>query len=82
MRKYTRKELKNMVALGMAEDVTRANNEDYQKRRLSFSGRIFLWCLWLRWNVTQRIQNRNILCRDFQNVSNLYFWLRGENFDN
>lgn len=23
MRKYTRKELKNMVALGMAEDVTR-----------------------------------------------------------
>lgn len=31
MRKYTRKELKNMVALGMAEDVTRANNEDYEK---------------------------------------------------
>lgn len=25
MRKYTQKELKNMVALGMAEDVTRAN---------------------------------------------------------
>lgn len=31
MRKYTQKELKNMVALGMAEDVTRANNEDYEK---------------------------------------------------
>ena len=31
MRKYTRKELKNMVTLGMAEDVTRANNEDYEK---------------------------------------------------
>ena len=31
MRKYTRKELKNMVALGMAEDVTRANNEDYER---------------------------------------------------
>lgn len=31
MRKYTQKELKNMVALGMAEDVTRANDEDYEK---------------------------------------------------
>lgn len=31
MRKYTQKELKNMVALGMAEDVTRANNEDYER---------------------------------------------------
>lgn len=31
MRKYTRKELKNMVALGMAEDVTRANDEDYER---------------------------------------------------
>lgn len=31
MRKYTRKELRNMVALGMAEDVTRADNEDYEK---------------------------------------------------
>lgn len=31
MRKYTQKELKNMVALGMVEDVTRANNEDYEK---------------------------------------------------
>lgn len=31
MCKYTQKELKNMVALGMAEDVTRANNEDYEK---------------------------------------------------
>ena len=51
MRKYTRKELKNMVALGMAEDVTRANNEDYEriikKRRVSFSSWIFFRCLWL-----------------------------------
>lgn len=31
MRKYTQKELKNMVALGMAEDVTRANDDDYEK---------------------------------------------------
>lgn len=31
MRKYTQKELKNMVALGMAEDVTRASDEDYEK---------------------------------------------------
>ena len=31
MRKYTRKELRNMVSLGMAEDVTHANNEDYRK---------------------------------------------------
>ena len=31
MRKYTQKELRNMVALGMAEDVTRADNEDYKK---------------------------------------------------
>lgn len=86
MRKYTRKELKNMVALGMAEDVTRANNEDYEKiiKREDYLSQVGYssGVLWLRWNVTQRIQNRNILCRDFQNVSNLYFWLRGENFDN
>ena len=31
MRKYTQKELRNMVALGMAEDVTRADNECYRK---------------------------------------------------
>lgn len=31
MHKYTQKELKNMVALGMTEDVTRANDEDYEK---------------------------------------------------
>ena len=31
MHKYIQKELKNMVALGMAEDVTRANDEDYEK---------------------------------------------------
>lgn len=31
MRKYTQKELKNMVALGMVEDITRANDEDYEK---------------------------------------------------
>ena len=31
MRKYTQKELRNMVALGMAENVTRANDEDYEK---------------------------------------------------
>lgn len=40
MHKYTQKELKNMVALGMAEDVTRANDEDYE--RLSKEKIIFL----------------------------------------
>ena len=45
MRKYTQKELKNMVALGMAEDVTRANNEDYEriiKKELSKKKGFFL----------------------------------------
>lgn len=86
MRKYTRKELKNMVALGMAEDVTRANNEDYEKiikredylSQVGYSSGVY-GCDGM---LLKGYKNRNILCRDFQNVSNLYFWLRGENFDN
>ena len=80
MRKYTQKELKNMVALGMAEDVTRANNEDYERiiKKEGFLSQV---------GYSSGVYGCNgmlltkYLHRDFKNVSHFYFWLRGEYFD-
>ena len=78
MRKYTQKELKNMVALGMAEDVTRANNEDYEKiiKREDYLSKV---------GYSSGVYGCNgMLLRgysNFKNVSHFYFWLRGEYFD-